>query len=338
MRRASLWQREGAGGALPGGAAQAAADIAVILPAFNEEQTIGDTIRAFHAALPLARIVVVNNNSSDRTREIAARALLEVRCRGAVIDEERQGKGMAVRRAFMDVDADIYVLADADMTYPADRVQDLIRPVAQGRADMVVGDRHSGGDYARENTRALHGFGNRLVQAMINKLFNAALVDIMSGYRVFSRQFVKNYPILVQGFQIETDMTLHALHKRFRIVEIPVEYRDRPAGSVSKLNTLSDGAKVLFTIAQILRYYRPLLFFGGLAVLFALAGGLAGIPVLQDWIRERYIHRVPLAILASALEIVAMLLLAVGLILDSLVHQQRMDYERDLLVSRLDGR
>lgn len=337
MHYAARLKPEGTHRFPPAGTAQAAGDIVVILPAFNEEQTIGDTIRSFHAALPLARIVVVNNNSSDRTRETAARALTEVRCQGVVIDEERQGKGMAVRRAFMDVDADIYVLADADMTYPADRVQDLIRPVAEGRADMVVGDRHSGGDYARENTRALHGFGNRLVQAMINKLFNATLIDIMSGYRVFSRQFVKNYPILVDGFQIETDMTLHALHKRFRIVEVPVEYRDRPAGSVSKLNTLSDGARVLFTIVQILRYYRPLLFFGALAAFFALAGGVAGIPVLQDWFRERYIHHVPLAILASALEIVAMMLLAVGLILDSLVHQQRLDYERSLLKPRLDS-
>jgi len=307
------------------------ATIAVILPAFNEELTIRDTILRFNSVLPGAHIVVVDNNSSDRTRALAEQALRDVGCAGAVVAEMRQGKGNALRRAFMDVEADIYVIADADMTYPAERVHDLIGPVAQGHADMVVGDRHSGGHYARENTRRFHGVGNRLVQLMINRLFNARLRDVMSGYRVFSRRFVKSYPVLVEGFEVETDMTLHALHNRFRIVEIPVEYRDRPTGSFSKLSTLTDGARVLFTIAQILRYYRPLLFFGALAIVFALAGLAAGIPVFDDWIRERYIHHVPLAILASALEIVAMMLMGVGLILDSLAHQQRLDYERDLL-------
>jgi glycosyltransferase involved in cell wall biosynthesis len=307
------------------------ATIAVILPAFNEELTIRDTILRFNAVLPAARIVVIDNNSSDRTRELAGQALQDAGAAGSVISEVRQGKGNALRRAFMEVDADIYVLADADMTYPAERVHDLIRPVADADADMVVGDRHSGGHYAKENTRRFHGLGNRLVQVMINRLFNARLRDVMSGYRVFSRRFVKSYPVLVEGFEIETDMTLHALHNRFRIVEIPVEYRDRPAGSFSKLSTLTDGARVIFTIAQILRYYRPLLFFGTLSSLFVLAGLVASIPVFDDWIRERYIHHVPLAILASALEIVAMMLMGVGLILDSLAHQQRLDYERHLL-------
>jgi glycosyltransferase involved in cell wall biosynthesis len=307
------------------------ATIAVILPAFNEELTIRDTILRFNAVLPAARIVVIDNNSSDRTRELAGQALQDACAAGSVISEVRQGKGNALRRAFMEVDADIYVLADADMTYPAERVHDLIRPVADADADMVVGDRHSGGHYAKENTRRFHGLGNRLVQVMINRLFNARLRDVMSGYRVFSRRFVKSYPVLVEGFEVETDMTLHALHNRFRIVEIPVEYRDRPAGSFSKLSTLTDGARVIFTIAQILRYYRPLLFFGTLSILFVLAGLVASIPVFDDWIRERYIHHVPLAILASALEIVAMMLMGVGLILDSLAHQQRLDYERHLL-------
>ena len=306
-------------------------DIAVILPAFDEELTIADTIRAFNTALPHAGIFVVNNNSTDRTAEIAKRTLNELRCRGEVINESRQGKGNALRRAFMSVDADIYVLADADMTYPAEQVHDLIDPVARDEADMVVGDRHSGGQYARENKRALHGFGNRLVQQIINGIFDARLVDIMSGYRVFNRQFVKTYPILVEGFQIETDMTLHALYRRFRVKEVPIEYRDRPVGSTSKLNTFSDGAKVIFTIAQVLRYYRPLLFFTCLAMLFAMAGGIASIPVFGDWFRERYIHHVPLAILASALEIVAVMLLGVGLILDSVSHQQRLEYERYLV-------
>lgn len=304
--------------------------VAVVLPAYNEELTVEATIRGFHEQLPHARIVVVNNNSSDQTRAVAERALHDLRAHGCVLDEPRPGKGNAVRRAFLEIDADVYVLADADQTYPPERVQDLMRPVLEGRADMVVGDRHSGGHYARENTRRLHGFGNGLVQSLVNRLFHSQLVDIMSGYRVFNRLFVKNYPILVEGFQIETDMTLHALHKRFRIVEIPVEYRDRPTGSTSKLNTFSDGAKVLFTIAQILRYYRPLAFFASLSALFVLSGLVAALPVFDDWIRHQYIYHVPLAILASALEIVAILLLGIGLILDSVVHQQRLEYERHL--------
>lgn len=313
---------------------QAGVRIAVVLPAYNEELTIADTMRAFARHLPEASIYVINNNSKDRTAELAASALQELGRGGAVIDENRQGKGNALRRAFHAIDADIYVLADADMTYPAERARDLIAPILRNEADMVVGDRHSGGHYAKENTRSLHGFGNRLVQNTVNLLFNAKLVDIMSGYRVFSREFVKNYPILVEGFQIETDMTLHALDKRFRIVEMSVEYKDRPEGSFSKLNTLSDGAKVLFTIAQILRYYRPLLFFGGLSLVFALAGLLAGVPVINDWIQFKFIYHVPLAILAAGLEIFAVVLLAIGLTLDSLSHTQRMQFERALLSAR----
>jgi glycosyltransferase involved in cell wall biosynthesis len=313
---------------------QAGVRIAVVLPAYNEELTIADTMRAFARHLPEASIYVINNNSKDRTAELAASTLQELGRSGAVIDEKRQGKGNALRRAFHAIDADIYVLADADMTYPAERARDLIAPILRNEADMVVGDRHSGGHYAKENTRSLHGFGNRLVQNTVNLLFNAKLVDIMSGYRVFSREFVKNYPILVEGFQIETDMTLHALDKRFRIVEMSVEYKDRPEGSFSKLNTLSDGAKVLFTIAQILRYYRPLLFFGGLSLVFALAGLLAGVPVINDWIQFKFIYHVPLAILAAGLEIFAVVLLAIGLTLDSLSHTQRMQFERALLSAR----
>jgi len=304
--------------------------VAIVLPAYNEEQTVAATMAGFHAQLPTADIIVINNNSKDDTRAVAESTLLELGARGRVLDEPRAGKGNAVRRAFLEVEADIYILADADQTYPPERVHDLMRPILENRADMVVGDRHSDGHYARENSRALHGFGNRLVQALVNWLFRSQLVDIMSGYRAFNKLFVKNYPILVEGFQIETDMTLHALHKRFRIVEIAVEYRDRPAGSVSKLNTFSDGARVLFTIAQILRYYRPLAFFGTLSALFVFAGLVCALPVFDDWIRHQYIYHVPLAILASALEIVAIMLLGIGLMLDSIVHQQCMEYERHL--------
>lgn len=301
--------------------------VAVILPAFNEEATIAETVIAFGHALPEAAIYVVNNNSSDRTRELAIAALATLGNAGDVIDEPRQGKGNALRRAFHDIDADVYLLADADLTYPADRARDLIAPILDGKADMVVGDRHSAGCYSRENRRVFHGIGNRLVQILVNALFKASLTDIMSGYRALSRNFVKMYPIMVEGFQIETDMTLHALYRRSRICEIPIEYKARPVGSESKLRTFSDGARVLFAITQILRFYRPLLFFSGAASLFVLAGLLASIPVFKDWFAAGYIYHVPLAILASALELVAILMVSVGLILDSVAYHDRLKYE-----------
>jgi len=305
--------------------------IAVVLPAYNEEKTIAATIEDFHTALPEAAIWVINNRSSDSTKKVAHDTLCRLRCSGGVINEYRPGKGNAVRRAFLEIDADFYILADADLTYPAEHSQDLLAPVISGKADMVVGDRHSGGHYAAENKRVLHGFGNRLVRDLVNKLFHAKLADIMSGYRVFNRRFVKSYPILVEGFEIETDMTLHALDKRFRIIEIPINYRDRPAGSFSKLNTLRDGARVLYTISNILRYYRPLVFFGGAAILFALLGLIAGVPVIYEWFSVQYINHVPLAILATGLQIVALVLAAIGLILDSISHQDKRNFERELL-------
>jgi glycosyltransferase involved in cell wall biosynthesis len=247
------------------------------------------------------------------------------------MNESRKGKGNAVRRAFLEIDADVYVLSDADLTYPAERVRDLMGPVIEGSADMVVGDRHSAGHYSAENKRALHGFGNRLVCALVNRLFHAKLADIMSGYRVFNCRFVKSYPILVEGFEIETDMTLHALDKRFRIVEIPVEYLDRPENSFSKLHTFSDGAKVLFTIFTIMRYYRPLAFFFGVSAMFALAGLVAAVPVFDDWVRDQFIRHVPLAILATGLEIISALMIVVGLILDSITEQGRRNFEREML-------
>lgn len=305
--------------------------IAVILPAYNEEITIQNVIVEFHRALPEAAIYVINNNSKDRTAELAAATLAKIGCTGGVINEYRQGKGNALRRAFHEIDADIYVLADADLTYPAGRARDLIAPIVEGRADMVVGDRHSGGHYSEQNKRKLHGLGNYLVKNMINLFFRSSLKDIMTGYRVFNRSFVKNYPILVAGFQIETDMTLHALDKRFKIVEIPVEYVDRPVGSFSKLNTLSDGTRVIFTILHILRYYRPLAFFGAIAFMMMVIGLMVSIPVFQDWITHRYIYHVPLAILAAACEIVAVTTLSIGLVLDSITHQEKMNYELRLL-------
>lgn len=309
----------------------AALTVAVILPAFNEEATVGETIRAFAAALPDACIWVVDNNSRDATARVARDTIAALGCPGGVLHEPAQGKGNAVRKAFRELEADIYVLADADLTYPAEQARELIAPVEAGLAEMAVGDRLSGGHYQRENKRRFHGFGNRLVRCLVNWTFRANLADIMSGYRAFSRRFVKSYPILVAGFEIETDMTLHALDKRLAIREVPIRYKDRPPGSVSKLNTFRDGARVIFTITSVLRCYRPLLFFMAIAAIAACAGLLAAVPVMQDWFRERYIHHVPLAILATGLEIVAIVLAAVGLILDSITQQDKRRFERQLL-------
>jgi len=284
-------------------------EIAVILPAYNEEQTLGETIRDFARYLPKAHFVIVDNNSTDATSEVARQTLNELDIRGVVVFEPRQGKGNAVRRAFMEADADIFVMSDADQTYPADQVEQLLAPVLNGEADMVVGDRHTGGDYGDQNKRKFHTLGNQLVRRMVNSLFKAELADIMSGYRVFSRRFVKNYPVLVSGFQIETDMTLHALDKRFVIKEVAVKYQDRPEGSESKLDTFGDGTRVLFTIIQILRYYRPMVFFGTFSLMFFFAGLLAGYPVIMDWILHQYIYQ----------------------ILDSITHQNKMAFEHKLL-------
>lgn len=313
-------------------------EIAVILTAYNEELTIKETIYDFHTALPEAAIWVIDNASTDKTNSIASDALANLNCDGGILYEPRKGKGNAVRRAFLEIEANTFVLADADLTYPANRARDLLHPVIHGIADMVVGDRHSKGHYSEENKRNFHDFGNRLVRDLVNRLFKAKLVDIMSGYRALSRRFVKNYPILVEGFEIETDMTLHALDKRFRILEIPIEYKDRPTGSFSKLNTFSDGTKVLFTIVRVLRYYRPLAFFGGCAVMFFLLAISTSVPVFNDWIREHYIRHLPLAVLSTGLVIVSVLMMVIGLILDSITEQDKRNFERDILNNTPDSR
>lgn len=311
------------------------AKLALLLPAYNEEQTVEATIRSFHAVLPDASIWVIDNCSNDATQTIARSTILSIGCSGGVLFEARKGKGNAVRCAFRAVEADVYVLADADSTYPAEQAPALIDPILNNVADLVVGDRISSGYYDSQNKRYLHGFGNRLVRFLVNSLFKASLNDIMSGYRVMSRRFVKSYPILVEGFEIETDMTLHALDKRFRIKEIPVSYYNRPVGSVSKLSTFSDGVRVIFTIMNILRYYKPLVFFGGLGICISALGVITAIPVFNDWLKYRYIHHIPLALLSTGLEIVAVLMFTVGLILDSISHHNKLSFElleRDLKI------
>jgi len=305
-------------------------DVALILPAFNERKTIAHTIKEFREHLPDAFFVVVDNNSNDGTGDLARHTLIEIGARGVVLFEPRQGKGFAVRRALKTVDATLYVMCDADQTYPASEAPNLIQILVDNDADMVVGDRHSSGAYESQNKRRLHNSGNHFVALLVNSLFGADLADIMSGYRAFTRKFARNYPILVSGFELETDMTLHALDKRMTIIEAPIEYKNRPIGSVSKLNTFSDGAKVLFTIFQLVRYYKPLLFFAAVFVLLSLAGLVAGSAPILDYIRTGEVERFPLAILATGLEITAVLSLAVGLVLDSIARNNKMLYERDL--------
>lgn len=300
--------------------------IAIIIPAYNEDLTIKDVMLGFHQELPSATIYVIDNNSQDQTAKIALETFQTFQISGYVLSEKLQGKGFAVRRAFMNIDADIYVLVDADTTYSSADIHRMLLPVMQDTCDMVVGDRLSEGEYARANKRPFHNLGNNLVRTSINLLFKQQIRDVMSGYRVMNRFFVKNFPILSKGFEIETEMTLHALDKLFRIQEIPILYQDRPAGSVSKLNTVSDGMRVLLTIFNIFKDYRPFLFFSGLSVGVFVLGLLFGIPVFIEFFHVHFIHKVPSAVLASGLMVMALLLFAIGLILDTVVKNHRFNY------------
>jgi len=306
-------------------------DIAIVLPAYNEELTIKNCILEFSKQLPNTKIVVINNNSTDNTEKISLETFKNNDINGVLLNELRQGKANAIRKAFKEVDADVYVMVDADMTYPASKVHELINPIINENIDMCIGDRITKGDYKKENKRAFHNFGNQLVQSLVNKLFKSNITDIMSGYRSFSKRFVKNYPILVEGFELETDMTLHALDKRFNIKEIDISYKDRPAGSESKLDTFNDGFKVLVTIFKIFRYFKPFVFFSSLSFIFAFFSILSGLPVLNDWLLYQYIYHVPLAILATGLGLISIILFAVGIILDSISYQNKLEFEQRLI-------
>jgi len=296
-------------------------EVAVIIPCYNESMTIGKVVRDFREQLPDAQIYVYDNNSADDTSAIAAEA-------GAIVRKERQqGKGNVVRTMFRDVDADIYIMIDGDDTYPAEEVHKLMEPIQKGEADMVIGDRLTNGTYESENTRLFHGFGNQLVRGLINYFFNGDLKDIMTGYRVFNKKFVKNIPVLCTGFEIETSMTLHALHKRFHIQEIPIQYRDRPEGSFSKLNTFSDGIRVLSTILQLFKDYKPFAFFSMIALALFIAGVGIGTPVIYDYIQTGLVPKFPSAILATGLMILSVISFTSGLILDTIVKHQRESFE-----------
>jgi len=295
--------------------------IAVLIPCYNEAQTIGKVVDDFKKELPDAAIVVYDNNSTDGTAEIAREHGASVR------REPLQGKGNVIRSMFRNVDADIYVMTDGDDTYPAERVHQLIAPVRSGDAEMVVGDRLSNGSYEEENKRSFHHFGNRLVLGLINRFFHTELHDIMSGYRAFSRSFVKNIPINSTGFEIETEMTLHAVDKKIPLMEVPITYRDRPEGSYSKLNTFSDGFHVVKTIFWVFKDYRPLAFFSAVALLFFVLALLAGLPVIVEFVKTAYITKVPSAILAVGLMLISIMSLFIGFMLDTIVKQHRESFE-----------
>ncbi len=302
---------------------EAGKKIAVLIPCYNEAQTIATVVADFRRALPEAEVFVYDNNSQDETSRIAREA-------GAIVRKEsRQGKGNVVRSMFRDIEADYYVLVDGDDTYPAESIDRLLAEAENG-ADLVVGDRLSNGTYAKENKRGFHDFGNNLVLFLINRLFGVGLRDIMSGYRVFSRRFVKLYPVLCEGFQLETDMTIFALSRRLAVAEVPIQYRDRPAGSQSKLNTYSDGFRVLMTIFNLYRFFYPLRYFSVVSAIFGLIGLAVGLPVIIEFIHTAYIEKVPSAVLASGLMILAIISFSSGLILDSLNKKDQEDFERNL--------
>lgn len=299
--------------------------IAVLIPCYNEELTIEKVIKDFRKELPEADIYVYNNNSKDRTKEIA------IKNGAIVVDEYKQGKGNVVRSQFRDIEADIYVMVDGDDTYPAEFVHQLIEPVRNGQADMTIGDRLSNGTYQKENKRPFHEFGNNLVKKAINVLFDTKLKDIMTGYRVFNKRFVKNMPVLSPKFEIETEMSLYALDKKYIIKEIPIVYRDRPEGSSSKLNTVGDGIKGVKTIARMFKDYKPFKFFGLIALILFIIGLAIGIPVLVEFFKTAYITKVPSAILATGFMGLAAVSLQCGIVLDTITRQHKEDYELNLL-------
>ncbi len=288
--------------------------IAVLLPCYNEEAAIGQVVRDFRAALPQARVYVYDNASSDRTGEVAAAA-------GAtVVREPLRGKGNVVRRMFADIEADIYVLADGDDTYEAAAAPMLIETLCREQLDMVNAARHN---TSQEAYRRGHRFGNRLFTNLVSTLFGKRFDDILSGYRVFSRRFVKSFPALAQGFEIETELTVHALELRMPVVEVMTAYKERPEGSESKLSTFRDGFRILRTIVRLAKEERPLAFFSAAGAVLALASLVLAFPLLVTYLETGLVPRLPTAVLVCALMILAFLSLSCGLILDSVAHGRR---------------
>ena len=294
--------------------------IAVLIPCYNESKTIEKVIKDYKKALPNADIYVYDNNSTDHTDEIAKKA-------GAIVRYEyRQGKGNVIRSMFRDIDADCYLMIDGDDTYPAENAKEMCDLVLDGKADMVIGDRLSS-TYFTENKRPFHNMGNRLVRFLINKIFKNNIKDIMTGYRAFSYDFVKGFPVLSKGFEIETEMTIHAVDKNVKLVEIPVTYRDRPKGSVSKLNTYKDGLKVLKTIGTLFKEYRPSLFFNLIAFMFLIITLVLGIPPFVEYFKTGLVLKFPSLIVASISLVISILLCIAGIILEVIAKKHKQLYE-----------
>ena len=297
--------------------------IAVLIPCYNEAKTIEKVVTDYRAVLPEADIYVYDNNSSDGTDEIAKKA-------GAIVRyERRQGKGNVIRTMFRDIDADCYLMIDGDDTYPAENAREMCNLVLEKGSDMVIGDRLSS-TYFQENKRPFHNFGNTLVRGAVNNLFHGKITDIMTGYRAFSPLFVKSFPVLSKGFEIETEMSIFALDKNMQLDTVPVQYRDRPDGSVSKLNTYSDGFKVLMTIIKLFKDYKPLRFFGLCSFAFLALGLGFFIPVFVDYLKTGLVERFPTLFASIAVMIVSILLFICGLILDTVVKTNRKDFEARL--------
>ena len=294
--------------------------IAVLIPCYNESKTIAKVVADYKRALPEADIYVYDNNSSDGTNEIARKA-------GAIVRyERRQGKGNVIRSMFREIDADCYLMIDGDDTYPADNARQMCDFVLQGEVDMVIGDRLSS-TYFEENKRPFHNFGNSLVRTLINRLFHSNVKDIMTGYRAFSRCFVKHFPVLSRGFEIETEMTIHALDKNFLLKEVPIKYRDRPEGSVSKLNTYSDGFKVLMTIARLFRDYKPFVFFTSVFLLCLLIALGMDIPVIAEYLDTGLVPRFPTLIVSGVIATIGVMFFFCGIILEVITKKHKQLFE-----------
>ena len=297
--------------------------IAVLIPCWNESKTIGKVVRDFKRELPEAKIYVYDNNSTDGTAEIAAKS-------GAIVRYEyRQGKGNVIRTMFREIMADCYLMVDGDDTYPVENAREMCDLVLQKKADMVIGDRLST-TYFSENKRRFHNFGNQLVRSFIQMLWgndSCRILDVMTGYRAFSPIFVKSFPILSQGFEIETEMTIHALEHNLFMLSIPVKYRDRPQGSVSKLDTYKDGFKVIKTMLNLFRSYCPMKFFGFIAVVFSVLSLALFLPILETYLYTGLVPRFPTLIVSSMMMLSALLSMACGWILDTNIIQERKAFE-----------
>lgn len=305
--------------------------IAVLIPCYNEENTVEKVVADFRRVLPEAVVYVYNNNSTDRTAELAAKA-------GAIVRSEyKQGKGNVIRKMFQDIDAECYLMADGDDTYPAEAARELTDRVLTRGADMVVGDRLSS-TYFTENKRPFHNLGNATVRKAINVLFRNDIKDIMTGYRAFSYEFVKTFPVLSKGFEIETEMSIHAVDKNMNIENVVIDYRDRPEGSVSKLNTYSDGFKVLRTIVRLYRTYRPFAFFGWIALLLALLAVGFFLPVMGEYVRTGLVPNFPTLIVCGFTMIAAIQSLFTGLMLQTIQKKNLQDFEIQLYRAKQDKR